>query len=770
MKLKNEGVWGISHARMPTESRPGNIAIVAGLYEDPSALFKGWKENPVEFDSVFNQSYMTWGWGSPDIISLFSKGSNRNFMGKSYPSSWQDFDTSTSTIRLDSWVFERFLQWLKYDANAVKDQDNIIIFFHLLGCDTAGHASKPRSKDYVQNLKYIDWRIQEIVQKTEEVFEPGTTAYLFTSDHGMTDWGSHGSGSKDETETPFVAWGAGISNNSERQDIEQADITPFISTLLGQSIPVNNEGVLNLKLLSPEIKEYGARAFLRNIKQLVLQVKANRELSLGSNDISTHWRDEELHKRIHQIEALIREGKIPQSMDVAEKTVLLAKESLYYFRQYQRNRFMLYLTFMWFGWIALLFLKVAGKPRRDDQSFKLYLLKLGFLGVIFIMFIEYIVSGYRDARLLLYGTVAIFSMWLAIREAIVTAPLLEIQKCTSPQVGVIMIMVLIVIMFAGLIYRTIFSFAMCYAVLLQKVLIKDSHPWLLWTGFVLAIFPSLPVVEPQPRIIIVFISLCLAGVACCKRKSPKILKLLEVLRLILTGLVCMEYLEGRSWISWTILISTPICIWAYSLDSRQRIIGAALHLLCPLALLSASYEPVFFLTLAGHLLCWPLAKEQRELEGDDKHMSMQDLARAASLMLYTLLCFFGTGNMASISSFDPGWTRHFVTIFSPFTMMFLILFKIMIPLILVGCASRACASSTVFLGVLLLGDCLALPLMYGITNQGSWLDIGSAISRFTIAITLPCLLLILYYLAHPLMTVKIPASFKNAIKKASLRV
>ena len=149
------------------------------------------------------------------------------------------------------------------------------------------------------------------------------------------------------------------------------------------------QGVLNLKLLSPKIKEYAARAYLRNIKQLVLQVKANRELSLGSNEISTHWRDEELHKKIHQIETLIREGKISQSLDEAEKTVLLAKESLYFFRQYQRNRFILYLTLMWFGWIALLFLKVARKPRRHDQSFKLYLLKLGFFGILILLLIEY---------------------------------------------------------------------------------------------------------------------------------------------------------------------------------------------------------------------------------------------------------------------------------------------------------------------------------------------------------------------------------------------
>lgn len=43
--------------------------------------------------------------------------------------------------------------------------------------------------EYLENLIAIEKGIKEIEQLVESYYSDNRTAYVFTSDHGMTDWG-----------------------------------------------------------------------------------------------------------------------------------------------------------------------------------------------------------------------------------------------------------------------------------------------------------------------------------------------------------------------------------------------------------------------------------------------------------------------------------------------------------------------------------------------------------------------------------------------------
>lgn len=148
----SQGRWGISHTQVPTESRPGHVAVIAGFYEDPSAVAKGWKDNPVDFDSVFNQTTQTWCWGTYDIVNIFKKEhTGNNILVNEFDPYDQTFSTDKNTAHLDAWVFDKVKQFFSSAENnetlqGMLQEKQIVFFLHLLGTDTAGHTHKPKTK------------------------------------------------------------------------------------------------------------------------------------------------------------------------------------------------------------------------------------------------------------------------------------------------------------------------------------------------------------------------------------------------------------------------------------------------------------------------------------------------------------------------------------------------------------------------------------------------------------------------------------------------
>lgn len=128
---------------------------------------------------------------------------------------------------------------------------------------------------------------------------------MFTSDHGMTDWGSHGAGTEAELITPLVIWGRGVRGSIVKNKISQVDpyfqssflfymfavsllhscyglriayleilyslfkidLSPLMSALLGCPIPMNSFGTVPLHLLDATPRYKFAVAYA-NFKQV----------------------------------------------------------------------------------------------------------------------------------------------------------------------------------------------------------------------------------------------------------------------------------------------------------------------------------------------------------------------------------------------------------------------------------------------------------------------------------------------------------------------
>ncbi|KAG6880001.1 hypothetical protein C0992_008208 [Termitomyces sp. T32_za158] len=274
---KTRGAFGISHTRVPTESRPGHVAIIGGMYEDVSAVTKGWKSNPV--------SLVT----SSDIFSANPK---------------------EDATFLDIWVLDQLKELFQNatsdgNLNAHLRSNKVVFFLHLLGLDTTGHSYRPHSREYMNSIQVVDDIVRQTESLINEFYNDQDTSFIFTADHGMSVIGNHGDGDPDNTRTPLIAWGRGIrgplpdSTPSShdpyskswglghlfRRDVEQADLAALMASLIAIDWPVNSVGVLpdvdptQPGYLSPALGDESlAEMALVNAKVILEQYTTKHEL------------------------------------------------------------------------------------------------------------------------------------------------------------------------------------------------------------------------------------------------------------------------------------------------------------------------------------------------------------------------------------------------------------------------------------------------------------------------------------------------------------
>ncbi|XP_006816986.1 GPI ethanolamine phosphate transferase 1-like [Saccoglossus kowalevskii] len=846
--IQNSGTWGVSHTRVPTESRPGHVALIAGFYEDVSAVAKGWKENPVEFDSVFNQSRFTWSWGSPDILPMFSKGATGNHVFTSmYPAESEDF-AGSDLAKLDLWVFDEvqnFIQSARQNQTLLNKlkSDKVVLFLHLLGLDTNGHAHKPYSDEYLENIKVVDSGVEKTVKLLEEFFADGQTAYVFTADHGMTNWGSHGAGHPSETLTPLLSWGAGVNKaqqpNSDdyqdgfqqewklshvkRCDVNQADIAPLMSSLIGIAYPLNSVGILPLDYIN-NTDQYKAENLLTNALQLVAQYEKKESL-MKATTLSVFFTPFKLLKSSRKVD-ILRQIRTLMSKEDYQASILLTKKLMYhsleglnYYQTYDRFFLGTSVVMGYLGWMAYVlqlllrehttitimqkttFNKFTNSSLTVQKGRRIIFMTIGLVVALLLMLqsSKYMYYVYCLLPVMLWNKAT--QHYQVIYDVINYLSLnhwylMLIGYCI---IGAVSVEILVLSFF----YRELMSVGLLGIGLFPLMTsLRQSNKllvffWMLSCG-VVAVFPMLPVVERQSNINLVMLAgflMLLSSVLCVylRPSQDRTTTLILIIQILIIGVSMvivyttsssLSRKEGTPWynqvLSWTILFTSLVIP---SLTSRlilSRLLHSVLSLVAPFLLLSTAHEGLFCLALCYLMFFWLVLEyklsndspsklhtmtfdEVRIIEETNpRYLQLADVRRGFFFVFFVLTSFFGTGNIASINSFDPASVYCFLTVFNPFVMGTMLLCKIMIPMMMVTCTFHAIhitqqvPTKSLFLIVLLMSDLMALQFFFMVRDTGSWLEIGTSISHYVIVMCMILFIMLLLVVAKLFTTATFP--------------
>ncbi|XP_063306628.1 GPI ethanolamine phosphate transferase 1 [Pelobates fuscus] len=845
--IHTRGSWGISHTRVPTESRPGHVALIAGFYEDVSAVAKGWKENPVQFDSVFNESAYTWSWGSPDILPMFAKGaSGEHVYTHCYLAETEDFAAKDAT-KLDTWVFKNVKEFF---ISARENQtlfnklngEKVVFFLHLLGLDTNGHAHRPGSREYKENVRKVDEGVKEIVELIEAFYgNDDKTAFIFTSDHGMTDWGSHGAGHPSETLTPLVAWGAGVHyprritlqhvgdtfskqwklDGLDRLDVNQADVAPLMASLIGVPYPLNSVGILPVEYLNSS-DLFKAESMLTNALQILEQFKVKMTqkkettLSILFSPFALLSESEQLDI-LRKTKSYIQGGNYKEALILCRSLIDLALEGLSYYHTYDRFFLGISVVMGFTGWILYIILiiiktqtdiiQTSSNSRKESSHLSRY----GFtaLGsfITFFLMIQSCPWTYYVYCLLPIPVWHAISIEVWILNKFVDY-MLSISLART--MGFLLVIILAVeLMVLSFFYRAVLTVGLiafaCWPIG-TKMYTQSKITTLVWVVFclLLAVFPLMPVVGREPNITLVicagFASLCISLTSIWylrKSKDRKFgdqnlaLNICQVLSLAVSTYVVssthasLAIKQGvpliNHIVSWATLASALAVPLLSTTFLFQRLLCIFISFVSTYLLLSTGYEALFPVILSCLMFVWIFMEQEtlvknglsgrRKLNSIDfscstdisqvRQLNLDDIRRSFFLVFFIITAFFGTGNIASINSFDPASVYCFLTIFNPFVMGGLMMWKVLIPFILVMCAfetvqiSAQISSKSLFLIVLVISDIMSLHFFFLVQDYGSWLDIGTSISHYVIVMCMTIFMMLLSGLAHFLTTKKI---------------
>lgn len=855
MIAEEVGSWGVAHTRVPTETRPGHVALVAGMYEDVSAVTRGWQANPTDFDHVFRHSTATYAWGHEDVVGLFARDeTSRHKVRFESPPHEEDFAQADLGL-MDVWVFNRAAEFLRSNVTTeMRSARGLVFFLHLGALDALGHVFRPHSREYWDDAALVDRSVAGLVEIFDDAFgHDGRTAWIFSSDHGMTSRGAHGDGNPEATRTPLVAWGAGVRgptrlvvghgrgmgidspqnsqspppllprplpsgsridtgmsasdeaeltsrwglSHLERRDVAQADVASLMASLLGVPVPAHSVGFLPVALLNPGPAR--AAAVWRNAAQLFRQLDAKdraRRTRALAVCFSPYPGLEMTRVDLDEARAALERTDWDLSEILADRVARSSVDGLRWYQIYDRPALLGSVAVGYLGYVALVLGNLDGRAAArevvDMTNSNLLVLK--------------IVTGVRAASVLVSGLTAamLIAEHAPVTHVLYPASSLGLWSLVSPSAltlrlpsmwSISLALVLTQLVVWGYSRREFLSLVVCYGAFAYSLLPSSeardrTHLAFSLALVVLAAFLAVPLdVNPHLGLVIAsgLISLVVARFVFDVRLLNFGLVVAALLLAVRTDIAmakssfssetvtkmsasaddsaaaaAMQVVKlGSEWraASWIVFLAAPLAIRRFGRGARLDDTYVALA--AQYALLSVTYELAFFSVLAVTLNLWQRNERRRRRRSSTETWQRRRWRRAMSFLIGGHVSFFATGNFVTLASFHLSSTYRFTTVYRPFLMAALLVWKLLIPYILVAIATSLASddesaddcddsesATHLFLRVVVLCDLIALPLLFSVRDEGSWLAIGESISQYGFA----CAHLILVPLVYVLST------------------
>jgi arylsulfatase A-like enzyme len=126
----------------------------------------------------------------------------------------------------------------------LKTEKPNLLFVHLSDPDSAGHSSGWMSAAYGRAVQATDTALDQLLDTAEETYGAGNYAVVVTADHGGHGRG-HGTNDPLDVTIPWIAWGQGVEDEGEMEDVEinTFDTAPTVLWLLGVEKPKAWDGV-----------------------------------------------------------------------------------------------------------------------------------------------------------------------------------------------------------------------------------------------------------------------------------------------------------------------------------------------------------------------------------------------------------------------------------------------------------------------------------------------------------------------------------------------